>query len=87
MQQKFYNIFFISLKQNKKWLLLLIPENIGDRVFIDRKTKIPTVYREKGINKVFQNLTISSVSIFLIDCQSNTFLLMNIIISQIFIKP
>ena len=32
---------------------------------------------------MFQELNISSVSIFAIDCQSNTFVLMNIIISDI----
>ena len=46
-----------------------------------RKTRIPTEYREKGI--VFQELNISNVSIFLINCQSNAFLLMNVIISDI----
>ena len=35
--------------------------------------------------KVFQLLNISNVSMFLIDCQSYAFLLMNIIISDIFI--
>ena len=34
--------------------------------------------------KVFQELNISNVSVFLIDCQSYTFLLMNIIISDLF---
>ena len=58
-----------------------IPENIGDRAFSVRKTRIPTEYREKGI--VFQELNISNVSIFLINCQSNAFLLMNVIISDI----
>ena len=53
IQQKYYDIFFISLKQNKE-RLLLIPENIGDTVFIVCKTKIPTEYREKGI-RCFQN--------------------------------
>ena len=94
--------------------MLLIPENIGDRVFSVRKTKIPIEYREKDITRggsrtpatsyyhkdpqlgcsssprsasdnVFQELNISNVLIFLTDCQSNTFLLMNIIISVIFI--
>ena len=32
---------------------------------------------------MFQELNISNVSIFVIDCQSNTFVLMNIIISDI----
>ena len=60
---------------------MLIPENTGDRVFSVRKTRVPTV-REKRY-KVFQELNISYVSISLIDCQSNTFLLMNIIILYI----
>ena len=83
--QKYYNIFSISFKQNKKRLLLLIPENIGDRVFIVPKTKMITEYKRKRY-KVFQELHISNVQIFLIDCQSSTFLLRNIIISDIFIK-
>ena len=36
-------------KPKKEKLLLLIPENIGDRVLSVCKTKIPTEYREKGI--------------------------------------
>ena len=36
-------------KQEKEKLLLLIPENIGDRVFNVCKTKIPTEYRGKCI--------------------------------------
>ena len=35
------------------------------------KTRIPTEYREKGL-RCFKKLNISNVSIFLIDCQSNT---------------
>ena len=53
IQQKDY-IFFISFKQNKKALLLTIPENTGDRMFSARKTKIPTEYRAKGI-RCFKN--------------------------------
>ena len=70
-------------KPNKEKLLLLIPENISDRVLSMCKTKIPTEYREKAI-RCFKKLNISNVSIFLIDCQSYTFLLKNIIISDIF---
>ena len=40
--------------QNKKGLLLLIPENTGDRAFTVYKTKMPTQYREKGI-RCFKN--------------------------------
>ena len=35
-------------KPKKKKLLLLIPENIGDRVSSVRKTKIPTEFIKKG---------------------------------------
>ena len=45
--------FSVSFKQNKKRLLLLIPENIGDVVFIVRKTKMLTEYKIKRY-KVFQ---------------------------------
>ena len=67
-------------KPGKEKLSLLIPENIGDRVLSVCKTQIPTEYREKGI-RCFKNylFNISILSIFLIDCQSYTFLLMNII--------
>ena len=41
-------------KPKKKNLLLLIPENRGDRVLSVCKTKIPTEYREKGI-RCFKN--------------------------------
>ena len=52
------NIFFFKIvKTNsnienpkKENLLLLIPENIGDRVLSVFKTRIPTEYREKGIS-------------------------------------
>ena len=50
--QKYY-IFSVSFKQNKKRLLLLIPENIGDGVFIVRQTKMLTEYKRKRY-KVFQ---------------------------------
>ena len=50
-QQKYYNIFSISFKQNKKRLLLLIFENTCDRVC---KTEMATEYREKGI-RCFKN--------------------------------
>ena len=53
-QWKYYKIFSISFKLNKKSLLLLIPENTGDRVFSMRKTEMPTEYTEKGI-KCFKN--------------------------------
>ena len=54
--QKYYNIFSVSFKQNKKRLLLslLIPQNKGDRVFIVLKTKMLSEYRGKGI-KYFKN--------------------------------
>ena len=84
--QKYYNIFSMSFKQNQKRFLFLIPENIGDRVFIVHKTKMLTEYIRKRY-KVFQELNLSNVSIFFIDCQSNAFLLMNIIVSDIFINP
>ena len=41
-------------KPKKKKLLLLMFENLGDRVLSVCKTKIPTEYREKGI-KCFKN--------------------------------
>ena len=41
-------------KPKKEKLLLLIPENRGDRVLSVCKTKIPTEYREKGI-RCFKN--------------------------------
>ena len=41
-------------KPKKEKLLLLIPENIGDRVLSVCKTKISTEYREKGI-RCFKN--------------------------------
>ena len=63
---KILNIYF---KQNKKRLLLLIPENTADTVFIVRKTKMLTESREKRY-KVFQELNISNISIFSINCQS-----------------
>ena len=71
-------------KPKKEKLLLLISENIGDVVLSVCKTKIPTEYREKRY-KVFQELNISNESISLIDCQSYTFLLMNITSSDNFI--
>ena len=52
--QKYYNIFSISFKQNKKRSLLLIPENKGDRMFIVPKTKMLNEYRGKGI-RYFKN--------------------------------
>ena len=54
IQQKYYNIFSIWFRENKKRLLLLILRNIGDRVFSASKTKMPTGYREKGI-RCFKN--------------------------------
>ena len=61
----FKNIFFFKVvktntkkekleKPKKEKLLLLIPENRGDRVLSVCKTKIPTEYREKGI-RCFKN--------------------------------
>ena len=44
----------LELSQKKGKLLLLIPENIGDRVLSVCKTKISTEYREKGI-RCFKN--------------------------------
>ena len=41
-------------KPKKEKLLLLIPENIGDRVLSVCKTKISTEYREKGV-RCFKN--------------------------------
>ena len=61
--QKYYNILSTSFKQNKKRLLLLIPENIGDRLFIVPKTNMLTESKRKRY-KVFQELDISNVSIF-----------------------
>ena len=43
---KILNIYF---KQNKKRLLLLIPENTADTVFIVRKTKMLTEYKRKKV--------------------------------------
>ena len=43
-----YCIFSVSFKQNKK-RLLLIPENIGDGVFIVRQTKMLTEYKKKKV--------------------------------------
>ena len=62
---KIFNIFFFKVvktntkkekleKPKKEKLLLLIPENRGDRVLSVCKTKIPTEYREKGI-RCFKN--------------------------------
>ena len=51
--QKYY-IFSVSFKQNKKKLLLLIPEKKGDRVFIVHNTKLLTEYRGQG-KKYFKN--------------------------------
>ena len=51
---KYYNIFCTSFKPKKEMLLLLIPENIGDRVLSKCKTKRPTEYREKGV-RCFKN--------------------------------
>ena len=65
MLKIFKNIFFFKVvktntkkerleKPKKKMLLLLIPENIGDRMLSMCKTKIPTEYREKDI-RCFKN--------------------------------
>ena len=89
------NIFFFKVvkantkkgrleKSKKESLLLLIPENIGDRKLSLRKTikyqpnMEKKVFRISGI-KYFKRIT------FFIDCQSYTLLLMNIVISDIFI--
>ena len=90
------NIFFFKVlktntkketleKPKKEKLLLSITENIGNRKLSVCKTMKYQLNIEKKNYKVFQELNISNVSIFLIDCQSYTFLLMNIIISDIFI--
>ena len=42
-------------KPKKEKSLLLIPENIGDRVLSVSKTQIPTGYREEGI-RCFDNI-------------------------------
>ena len=44
----------MSFKQNNKRLLLLIPENTGDRVWSVRKTKMTTEYGEKDV-RYFKN--------------------------------
>ena len=41
-------------KPKKKMFLLLIPENIGDRMLSMCKTKMPTEYRENDI-RCFKN--------------------------------
>ena len=48
--------FLYTCKQNKKKLLLLIPENIGDRVCMVQKTEIPIKYSQKAYfkNLIFQ---------------------------------
>ena len=47
--------FLHNLKaKNKKMLLLLMPENEGDRTFSVSKTKMPTEYRKKEI-RCFKN--------------------------------
>ena len=50
-------------KPKKEKLLLLIPENPGNRVVSVCKSKIPTKYREKRY-KMFQELNISNISFF-----------------------
>ena len=65
MLKIFKNIFFFKVvktntkkerleKPKKKMLLLLIPENIGDRMLSMCKTKMPIEYREKNI-RCFKN--------------------------------
>ena len=65
MLKIFKNIFFFKVvktntkkerleKPKKEKLLLLIPENIDERVLSMYKTKILTEYREKGI-RCFKN--------------------------------
>ena len=78
-EKKYCSIFSMSFKQNKKRLLLLIPQNKGDRVFIVLKTKMLTKYRGKGI-RYFKNQIFHMNQFFLIDSQSKTFLLINIIL-------
>ena len=69
------NIFFLKFvktntkkekleKPKKEKLLLLIPENIGDRVSSVCKTKMPKLNTRKRY-KVFQELNILNASIFL----------------------
>ena len=66
----------------KKYFLLslLMPQNIDHRAFSVRKTKMPNIEKKvQGISRIKYFTSIN----FLIDCQSNTFSLMNIIISDI----
>ena len=86
MQKKFENniFFFHIVKTNtkkerlenpkKEKLFLLIPENIGERKLSIRKTI-----------KYQLDIEFQTYQFFLIDCQSYTFLFINIIISEIFI--
>ena len=57
-----------------------MPENTDDIAFCMCKTKMPNKYREKGI-RCFKNY-FKCIN-FLIDCQSNAFPLMKIVISDI----
>ena len=90
------NIFFFKVvksdtkrerleKPKKEKLLLLIPENVGYRKLSVCRTIEYQLNIEKKRYKVFQESNILNISIFLIDGHSYTFLLMNIIISYIFI--
>ena len=64
-------------------MLLVTPENIGDRVLNVCKTKIQTECREKlNISNGVSRIKHFNVSIFLIDCQSYTFPLINTVISD-----
>ena len=71
-------------KPKTEKLLFLISKNIGRRVLSVRKNKIPTEYREKG-TRCLKDQIFQMYHFFLIDCQSYTFLVMNIIFSDIFI--
>ena len=74
-------------KPKKEKLLLLITENKGDKKFSVCKTIKYILNIQKKVVRCFQELDISKVSMFLTDCQFYTFLLLNIIISDIFIQP
>ena len=71
-------------KPKKEKLLLLIPENIGDRKLSLCKTIKYQMNIEKKVLGVSRIKYFKRIN-FLIDCQSYTFLLMNIIISDVFI--
>ena len=62
---------------------MVIPENKGDWVLNVCKTKIQTEYREQqNISNGVSRIKHFNVSIFLMDCQSYTFALINAVISD-----